>query len=64
VQPTHVASDGAELFVQPTADATRLRSLSPGTRLTFVRSDGEWTLVARDGLPLGFVSNGKLQPLR
>ena len=59
-----MASDGAELFVQPTADATRPRSLSPGTRLTFMRSDGEWTLVARDGLPLGFVSKGKLRPLR
>ncbi len=29
-----------------------------------MRSDGEWTLVARDGLPLGFVSKGKLRPLR
>jgi WD40 repeat protein/uncharacterized caspase-like protein len=60
---THQVTEAAELLVLPAMGARRVRRLDAKTPVTLVRSDAGWTLVAREGRPLGFVATKDLAPI-
>ncbi|MDB5601777.1 MAG: hypothetical protein JWN71_3821 [Xanthobacteraceae bacterium] len=64
VKPTHQVSTASELLVVPTLGAQRVRQLAAKTPVTLVKSDAGWTLVAREGRPLGYVATQDLTPMR
>jgi WD40 repeat protein/uncharacterized caspase-like protein len=61
---THQVTSAAELLVFPAMGARRVRKLDPKTPVTLVKSDSGWTLIAREGRPLGFVATKDLAPLQ
>jgi uncharacterized caspase-like protein len=63
-QATHQVTAAAELLVLPAMGARRVRELDPRTPVTLVKSDGGWTLIAREGRPLGFVATKDLAPIQ
>ena len=44
--------------------ARRVRKLDAKTPVTLVKSDSGWTLIAREGRPLGFVATKDLAPIQ
>ncbi|HWV40983.1 caspase family protein [Pseudorhodoplanes sp.] len=63
--PTHqVAAAAADLVVAPVSGSRRVRKLDQKTPVTLVRSEAGWTLVAREGRPLGYVATRDLSPLQ
>jgi WD40 repeat protein/uncharacterized caspase-like protein len=62
-KPTHVLSAASDLLIQPSFGAVSVRKLDANTPVTLVKSEGSWTLVARDGLPIGYVAAGELKPI-
>jgi WD40 repeat protein len=58
--PTHVTIRATEVYATPAVDAAALRSLQPGTLVTLILTDKDWTLVAKDGKQLGYVSTNSL----
>jgi hypothetical protein len=63
-RPTHVVTGDAELLVQPTFGARRVRKLDAKTPVTLVRTDDGWDLVAKDGRPIGYVAESELMPIQ
>ena len=61
---THQVTAAAELLVLPAMGARRVRKLDAKTPVTLVKSDAGWTLVAREGRPLGFVATKDLAPIQ
>ena len=61
---THQVTSAAELLVLPAMGARRVRKLDAKTPVTLVKSDAGWTLVAREGRPLGFVATKDLTPIQ
>jgi uncharacterized caspase-like protein len=61
---THQLTEPAELLVLPAMGARRVRRLDAKTPVTLVKSDAGWTLVAREGRPLGFVATKDLTPIQ
>ena len=62
--PTHVAITMADIvgFVGDASSA--METVPPGTTLRVVESSGAWSLVAADGVRLGWVETAKLLELR
>jgi hypothetical protein len=52
-----------QLQVQPGPGATVIRGLSAQSLVTVLESKDGWSLVARDGKPLGYVATYELAPL-
>jgi WD40 repeat protein len=63
-KPTHTIGTSADLLVQPVNGARRVRKLDAKTPLTLVRNEGGWTLVAREGRPVGYVATRDLSPIQ
>jgi WD40 repeat protein/uncharacterized caspase-like protein len=63
-EATHQVTSAVELLVLPAAGARRVRKLDAKTPVTLVKSDAGWTLVAREGRPLGFVATKDLTPIQ
>jgi WD40 repeat protein/uncharacterized caspase-like protein len=61
---THQTAAAAELLVLPAVGARRVRKLDAKTPVTLVKSDAGWTLVAREGRPIGFVAAKDLSPVQ
>jgi WD40 repeat protein len=64
VKPTHVVISGADVFAQAGGAAPATRKLEAGTLVTLVKTEQGWTLVAREGKPLGYVASSGLAPLK
>lgn len=64
VKPTHRIDAAADLVVLPAVGARRVRKLEPKTPVTTVKSEAGWTLVAREGTPLGYVATHELMPIQ
>ena len=62
-KPNYQLTQAAQLQIKPIDGATVVRSLSPKTAVTVVKSEGGWSLVASQGRPLGYVATGELAPL-
>ena len=60
VQLTHTA----QIQIKPANGATTVRSLAPKTAVTVLKSEGDWTLIAQDGKPLGYVATRDLAPMQ
>jgi WD40 repeat protein len=63
-KPTHVLITTAEVFPEAGGTSPGKQKLAPGTLVTFVRTQQGWTLVARDGKPLGYVAAHDLAPIQ
>jgi hypothetical protein len=63
-RPTHTIANAADLLVLPTLGARRVRKLDATTPVTQVRSEAGWSLVARNGRPVGYVASKDITPLR
>jgi WD40 repeat protein/uncharacterized caspase-like protein len=61
---THQTAAASELLVLPAVGARRVRKLDAKTPVTLVKSDAGWTLVAREGRPIGFVAAKDLSPVQ
>jgi WD40 repeat protein len=62
--PTHVVITAADVFAQAGSDGPAREKLAPGTLVTLVKTEQGWTLVARDGKPLGYVASTGLAPIK
>lgn len=62
--PTVQLSQTANLQIKPTNGATVVRSLNANTKVTVIKSEGGWSLVASGGKPLGYVATRDLTPAR
>jgi uncharacterized caspase-like protein len=63
-KPTHTLSAASELLIQPAFGAVSVRKLDANTAVTLVKSEDGWTLVAREGWPIGYVAAGGLTPMQ
>jgi uncharacterized caspase-like protein len=63
-KPSHVVVTTSEVFAKPGGSAERVDTLAPGTLVTLVRTEQGWTLIARDGKAIGYVSAGGLAPIQ
>jgi hypothetical protein len=63
-RPTHTVAEAADLLVLPVLGARRVRKLDAKTPMTLVRSEAGWSLVARNGRPVGYVATKELTPMR
>jgi WD40 repeat protein/uncharacterized caspase-like protein len=61
-KPTYQVAQTASVQVKPATGATVVRSLSAKTGVTVVKSEGAWSLIARDGKPIGYVATRELTP--
>jgi WD40 repeat protein len=62
--PTHVVVQAADVFAEAGGGAPAREKLAPGTLVTLVKTEQGWTLVARNGKPLGYVASTGLAPLQ
>jgi hypothetical protein len=62
--PTHTVSTASELLVLPAIGARRVRKIDAETPVTLVQVEQGWTLVARDGKPLGYIATSDLVPIQ
>ena len=62
-RPTHVIVLPAPVRAGA-GSGDKVGDLAPGTTVVVVRSEGGWTLVARDGREVGFVNAGSLLALQ
>jgi uncharacterized caspase-like protein len=62
-RPTHQIASPSELLVTPALGAPRVRKLDANTPVRLVTSESGWTLVAREGRPLGYIATKDLVPL-
>ena len=62
-QPAVHVAQQAQLQIKPTSGATIVRSLSPQTPLTVIRSENGWSLIASEGKPVGYVATRDLAPI-
>ena len=61
--PTHVVITTADVHQSPDTAAMVVTQLTPGTQVRLVRSAGGWSLVARDGTTIGYVTVTALAPM-
>ncbi|MCK1743770.1 SH3 domain-containing protein [Bradyrhizobium sp. 139] len=52
------------LQIKPAPGATVVRGLSAKTTVTVLESKNGWSLIAREGKPLGYVATRDLAPVR
>jgi hypothetical protein len=64
VSPTHVVTTAADVFAEPGGAVPATQKLERGTTVTVVKTEHGWTLVARRGIPLGYVASDKIDPLQ
>jgi hypothetical protein len=62
-KPTHVIVQSAPVFATP-APGEAIVQLSPGTTVTLVKTESGWSLVAREGKPIGYVATKDLVPIQ
>jgi uncharacterized caspase-like protein len=62
--PTHQLMESALLQIEPAPGATVVRGLSAKTAVTVLESKNGWSLIAREGRPLGYVATRDLAPVR
>ena len=60
--PTFQLAQKADLQIKPSNGATVVRSLNAKTKVTVIKSEGGWSLVASGGKPLGYVATRDLAP--
>lgn len=66
--PATYASDGedvelkqtAQVQVRPGSGATFVRSIAPNTKVTVVKSEGGWSLISQNGVPIGYVPTAEV----
>jgi WD40 repeat protein len=63
-EPTHVLLSNSDLFIHPSVGARRVRRIDTQVPVTVVRSEPSWSLVAREGKPIGYVRTSALFPLQ
>jgi WD40 repeat protein len=63
-RPTHQIASPSQLLVMPALGARQVRKLDANTAVTLVNSGGGWTLIAKEGRPLGYVATKNLVPLQ
>jgi hypothetical protein len=61
---THVVVSKTTLRAEPDDAAEAGVDLMPGTQVAVVEAKGAWSLVARDGRPIGYVASEALAPLQ
>jgi hypothetical protein len=61
---THVVIANAAVREDAADSAPSSADIVPGTRVAIVDTKGDWTLIARDGKRLGYVSTTALAPLQ
>lgn len=59
-KPSHIVVKPAGIFVEPGEAGTVLQTLKPGTAVTLIKTEQGWSLIARDGKRLGYVSTSDL----
>jgi hypothetical protein len=64
MKPTHVVVAKTSLRAEPDAAAAAGVELAPGTQVAVIEAKGGWSLVARDGNPIGYLSSDALAPLQ
>ncbi|WP_431554892.1 caspase family protein [Methyloceanibacter sp.] len=60
-KPTHVVMKLSDIYQMPDAGHP-LGQLAPGTLVTLLKKEQGWSLVAKDGVQLGFVNDDSLVP--
>ena len=60
IAPTHELMASALLQIEPAAGGTVVRSLSAKTAVTVLESKNGWSLIAREGRPIGYVATRDL----
>lgn len=63
-KPTVQLTHTAQLQIKPASGATVVRSLAPRTAVTVLKTEGDWTLIAQEGRPLGYVATRDLAPMQ
>jgi WD40 repeat protein len=63
-KPTHVVIARVTLHEKSDAQSAEGDELTPGMQVAVVETDGAWTLVARDGQPIGFLPSNTIVPLQ
>ncbi|MCX7308752.1 MAG: caspase family protein [Afipia sp.] len=63
-RPTFQLTQEAQLQIKPTSGATIVRSLSPKTAVTVLKSENGWSLIASGGRPVGYVATRDLAPIQ
>jgi WD40 repeat protein/uncharacterized caspase-like protein len=59
-KPVAKLAQTAQLQVRPTSGATVVRSLTAQMAVTVLKTEGGWSLVAREGKPIGYVATRDL----
>jgi WD40 repeat protein len=60
---THFTKELLQIFKEAGGKGAIVEELPPFTGVTLVRTEQGWVLIARDGKPLGYVAESKLQKL-
>ncbi len=63
-KPSYQLAQASQIKIQPSAGATVVRSLSAKSAVTVLKSDANWTLIASEGKPLGYVATRDLVPVQ
>ena len=63
-KPGFQLTQEAQLQIKPTNGGTIVRSLTPRTAVTVIRSENGWSLIASGGKPLGYVATKDLAPIQ
>lgn len=58
--PTHMVIKPSDLFAEAGGVGAAIRRLKPGTMVTLIRTDLGWSLIARGGKKLGYVTSENL----
>lgn len=64
VKPTHFVISAADVFATIGPGSTAVRKLGPGAAVALVKTEGGWTLVAREGQMLGYIATKDLLPIQ
>lgn len=59
-----ISSTPADVFNRTNDTGTSIQRLPVGTLVTVVRTDGAWTLVAKEGKSVGYVAQTALAPIQ
>ena len=62
IAPTVQLRQETQLQIKPANGSAVVRSLPAKTPVIVLKSEGGWSLIARDGKPIGYVSTRDLAP--
>jgi hypothetical protein len=62
-KPTHVVIASVDMYAKAEASGAVVTQLPPGTQVRLVETKDGWTLIARDGIALGYIDEKYLLAL-